>query len=96
MRRDVQGLAGVSKRESLTHPPVNVAVRRVLPHLLHGEEECVWGDQAYRGQSEVIYRRAPQAGDCTHKRYRYKHRIDEVERAKNRTKRLCNPSPTHY
>jgi len=44
----------------------------------------VWGDQAYRGQSEVIRECAPQAQDCTHRRYRYKDRIDEVERAKNR------------
>ena len=64
----------------------NVADSRVLPHLLHGEEECVWGDQAYQGQREVIHQRAPQARDCTHKRYRYQGRIDEVERGKNRTK----------
>ena len=31
----------------------------VLPDLLHGEETRVWGDQAYRGQSEVIRECAP-------------------------------------
>src|SRR5439155_199861 len=29
---------------------------------------------------------APQAQDCTHRRYRYKDGVDEVERAKNRSK----------
>jgi probable HAF family extracellular repeat protein len=32
----------------------NVADSAVLPDLLHGEETRVWGDQAYRGQTEVI------------------------------------------
>src|SRR5436309_4745572 len=64
----------------------NVADSAVLPDLLHGEETRVWGDQAYRGQSEVIRECAPQAQDCTHRRYRYKDGVDEVERAKNRTK----------
>jgi len=64
----------------------NVADSTVLPHLLHGEEQCVWGDQAYRGQAEVIHPRAPRARDCTHHRCRYKDRINEAERAKNRTK----------
>ena len=54
--------------------------------MLHGEETRVWGDQAYRGQADVIHQGAPRAQDCTHRRYRYKHHIDEVERAKNRTK----------
>ena len=49
------------------------------------------GDQAYRGQTEVIHECSPLAKDCTHKRYRYQDRIDEVERAKNRTKsRVCS------
>ena len=31
-----------------------VADSALLPDLLHGEETRVWGDQAYRGQGEVI------------------------------------------
>ena len=57
----------------------------MLPELLHGEETRVWGDQTYRGQTDVIRKRAP-AKDCTHRRYRYKNGIDAVERAKNREK----------
>src|ERR1700675_1870987 len=37
----------------------NVADSAVLPELLHGEESKVWGDQAYRGQTEVIQEVAP-------------------------------------
>src|SRR5207244_2738996 len=73
----------------------NVADSAVLPDLLHGEETRVWGDQAYRGQSEVIRECAPQARDCTHRRYRYKNRIDEVERAKNRTKSTVRSKVEH-
>jgi hypothetical protein len=58
----------------------------MLPHLLHGEETRVWGNQAYHGQAEVLREHAPHAQDFTHQRYRCKDRIDEIERAKNRTK----------
>ena len=73
----------------------NVADSVVLPDLLHGEETRVWGDQAYRGQTAVIRECAPQAQDCTHRRYRYKDRIDEVERAKNRIKSTVRSKVEH-
>src|SRR5205809_146467 len=85
---------GVDSKTKIIHTAVataaNVADSAVLPDLLHGEETRVWGDQAYRGQSEVIRECAPQAQDCTHRRYRYKDGVDEVERAENRKK--PNPS----
>lgn len=56
----------------------------VLPELLHGEETQVWKDGAYQGQREIILQHAPRARDCTQRRCRYKDRVDEVERAKNR------------
>src|ERR1700730_4759155 len=81
---------GVDSQTKLIHSVVataaNAADGTMLPHLLHGEETRVWGDQAYRGQSEVLREHAPHALDFTHQRYRYKHHIDEVEREKNRTK----------
>jgi IS5 family transposase len=46
----------------------------------------VWGDQAYRGQREVICRHAPRALDFTNRRYRHRGVADETERQKNRTK----------
>src|ERR1035441_5354418 len=55
----------------------------------------VWGDQAYRGQADVIHASAPRAQDCTHRRYRYKDQIDEVERAKNRTKSTVRSKVEH-
>jgi len=81
---------GVDNKTKMIHSVVataaNVADSTVLPELLHGEETRVWGDQAYRGQTAVIQQVAPQAKDCTHRRYRYKNGIDEGEREKNRIK----------
>lgn len=64
----------------------NVHDSEVLGDLLHGRERRVWGDQAYRGQSEVIKEHAPDAQDFTNKRYRHCGIVDQAERAKNRTK----------
>src|SRR5690349_2015855 len=81
---------GVDSRSKLIHAvaatPANVADSTVLPELLHGQETRVWGDQAYRGQRAVIREHAPRARDFTNRRYRHRGVVDEVERAKNRTK----------
>jgi len=90
---------GVDSKTKIIHTAVataaNVADSRVLPDLLHGEETRVWGDQAYRGQTEVIKECAPRAQDHTHRRYRYKNGIDEEERAKNRTKSSVRSKVEH-
>ena len=90
---------GVDSRSKLIHSVVataaNVADSTVLPDLLHGDETRVWGDQAYRGQREVIREVAPQAQDCTNRRYRYQDRVDEVERAKNKTKSQVRAKVEH-
>lgn len=81
---------GVDSKTKLIHAvaatPANVHDATCLPDLLHGEETRVWGDSAYQGQGEIIREHAPQAQDFINRRYRYKDRIDEAERAKNRTK----------
>ncbi len=90
---------GADRKTKIIHTAVataaNVADSAVLPDLLHGQETRVGSDQAYRGQSEVIRECAPQAHDCTHRRYRYKDRIDEVQRAKNRTKSRVRSKVEH-
>jgi IS5 family transposase len=90
---------GVDSKTKIIHTAVataaNVADSTVLPDLLHGEETRVWGDQAYRGQTEVIRECAPLAQDHTHRRYRYKNGIDEEERAKNRTKSSVRSKVEH-
>jgi len=90
---------GVDSQTKLIHSVVataaNMADAHALPHLLHGEETRVWGDQAYRGQSEVLRQHAPHAQDFTQQRYRYKDRIDEVERAKNRSKSRVRSKVEH-
>jgi IS5 family transposase len=71
---------------SMTTTAANVHDAKVLGDLLHGEERRVYGDQAYRGQKTVIREHAPNAKDFTNQRYRHCGVVDEVERAKNRTK----------
>ncbi len=66
-----------------------------LPDLLHGEETRVWGDSAYQGQTKVIQQHAPKATDFTHRRYRTKHWVDEVQRAKNKTKSSVRAKVEH-
>jgi len=81
---------GVDSRTKLIHAavatPANVADGTALPDLLHGNGTRVWGDHAYRGQRAVIRRHAPRAQDFVNRRYRHRGVVDEVERAKNRTK----------
>ena len=90
---------GVDSQTKLIHSVVataaNAADGTMLPHLLHGAETRVWGDQAYRGQAEMLREHAPQAQDFTHRRYRYKDCIDEVERAKNQTKSRVRSKVEH-
>jgi IS5 family transposase len=90
---------GVDSKTKLIHSAVataaHVADSTVLPELLHGEETKVWGDQAYRGQTEAIHEVAPRAQDLTSRRYRYQDGIDEVERAKNRTKSRVRSKVEH-
>src|ERR1700683_4880973 len=54
---------GVDSKTKIIHTAVataaHVADSRVLADLLHGKETRVWGDQAYRGQTEVIQECAP-------------------------------------
>ena len=90
---------GVDSKPKLIHTAVataaNVADATVLPELRHGEETRVWGDQAYWGQRQVIHECAPHAQDWTHRRYRDKDRVDELERAKNRVKSKVRSKVEH-
>jgi IS5 family transposase len=90
---------GVDSKNKLIHAVVataaNVADSTILPDLLHGEETRVWGDRGYQGQTEVIREHAPHALDFTNRRYRFKNRIDEVQRAKNRTKSKVRAKVEH-
>ena len=90
---------GVDSRTKLIHAavatPANVADSAVLPDLLHGNETCVWGDQAYRGQRAVIRRDAPKAKDFINRRYRHRGVVDQVEHAKNRTKSKVRAKVEH-
>jgi len=90
---------GVDSKTKLIHTvaatAANVPDCEMLPVLLHGEETRVWGDQAYRGQGAVIHECAPNAKDFTNRRWRHKGKVDEVERAKNRTKSRVRAKVEH-
>ena len=90
---------GVDSKTKLIHAVVataaNVHDATVLADLLHGEETRVWGDQAYRGQGEVIRAHAPNAKDFTNRRYRYRGVVDEAEKARNRNKSKVRAKVEH-
>lgn len=83
---------GVDSQSGLAHSamvtPANVHDKHPLPHLLHGREKRVYGDNAYRGQKKLIHGKAPQAKDFTNERVRRRcdEPADEGKRAKNRNK----------
>jgi transposase, IS5 family len=90
---------GVDSNSKLIHTilasAANVSDALALPHLLHGKETRVWGDQAYRGQSDAIRAVAPRARDFTNQRYRWGKRIDERIKAINRTKSRVRAKVEH-
>jgi IS5 family transposase len=90
---------GVDSRTKVIHAVVataaNVADATILPDLLHGAETRVWGDQAYRGQREVIREHAPAAQDCTNRRYRHRGAVDKAEKARNRSKSRVRAKVEH-
>jgi len=90
---------GVDSKTKLIHAilasAANVHDRDALPHLLHGRETRVWGDQGYQGQSATIRARAPRAKDFTNRKYRGRGWFDAVEQAKNRTKSQVRAKVEH-
>ena len=90
---------GVDSRTKVIHAvaatAANVHDATCLPDLLHGDETKVWGDSAYQGQGALIKECAPKAQDMTNRRYRRKGVVDELQRAKNRTKSSVRAKVEH-
>jgi transposase, IS5 family len=90
---------GVDSKTKLIHTilasAANVSDALALPHLLHGKETRVWGDQAYRGQKAAMRKAAPRARDFTNQRYRWGSRVDEGIKATNRTKSRVRAKVEH-
>jgi IS5 family transposase len=90
---------GVDSKTKLIHTilasAANVNDREALPYLLHGRETRVWGDQGYQGQTRLIQGAAPHAKDFTNRRYRFHGKINEIEKAKNRTKSQVRAKVEH-
>jgi transposase, IS5 family len=81
---------GVDSRSKVIHSvvttPANTADCKVLGDLLHGHETRVYGDQAYKGQRQIIRAKAPRAKDFTNRQCKWAHFTDAAIQAKNRTK----------
>jgi IS5 family transposase len=90
---------GVDSKTKLIHTilatAANVHDALGLPHLLHGKETRVWGDQAYRGQKAAMRKAAPRASDFTNQRYRWGSRVDERIKAINRNKSRVRAKVEH-
>lgn len=90
---------GVDSKQGIVHSAqataANTADAKVLPELLHGNEQKVWGDAAYQGQGEKMREKAPRAQDMTSRRTRYKQVVDQLQRRKNRTKARVRSKVEH-
>lgn len=90
---------GVDSKQGTVHSvcttAASVADKHMLPDLLHGEERKVWGDGGYQGQTQAIQQAAPRAQDMTCKRTRYKNRVDDLQRARNRNKSSVRAKVEH-
>jgi IS5 family transposase len=90
---------GVDSKTKLIHTilasAANVADRDALPYLLHGRETRVWGDQGYQGLTALIHHRAPRAKDFTNRKYRGRGWVNEIDKAKNRTKSQVRAKVEH-
>ena len=90
---------GVDSRTKLIHTvkasAANVADALGMPHLLHGKEARVWGDQAYRGQKDAIRAVASRVRDFTNQRYRRGMRVDETIKATNRRRSKIRAKVEH-
>jgi transposase, IS5 family len=90
---------GVDSKTKLIHTilasSANVSDLLALPHLLHGGETRVWGDQGYQGQSAIIHARAPRAKDFTNRKYRGRGWFNEAERLKNQSKSRVRAKVEH-
>src|SRR3990172_8647109 len=90
---------GVDSKSKLIHSvvatPANVHDKHAIPQLLHGNEQRVWGDSAYSGQSGVIREHAPNATNFTHKKGCRNRPLSDTERSRNKTKSRIRAKVEH-
>jgi len=81
---------GVDSRERIIHTVAATAANthdsKMIPTLLHGKEQRVYGDSAYRGQRDVIRAHAKHARDFTNKRAYRNAPLSDADKETNRRK----------
>ena len=86
---------GVDSRTKLIHAvaatPANAADSTVLPDLLHGKETPGVGRSGLSRSAGGDPAARTKGQDFTNRRYRHRGVVDEIERAKNRTKSKSGP-----
>lgn len=89
----------MDSQSSLAHSavvtPANIHDKHPLPDLLHAQQRRVYGDSAYASQEALMQGKAPRAKDVTNERIRTAGQVDEVKRARNRSKSKIRAGVEH-
>ena len=90
---------GVDSASGLVHSAsvtaANVHDSQQLPHLLHGQETCLYGGSAYAGQKEALKAAAPKAKKFTNKRAYRNKPLSERDKDINTTKSQTRAKVEH-
>jgi IS5 family transposase len=84
MHIDVDSSTG--RARSTVKTSANVHDKNLVPDLLHGTEQRVYGESAYASQKAQIASKALQANDFSHHQVRRGGEVDPTLRSKNRKK----------
>jgi transposase, IS5 family len=86
----MKGHFGVDSRSKLMHAvvatPANIADSKVLPICCTATRPACGAIRRIAASGRVIRQHAPRAQDFVNRRYRHGGVVDEIERAKNRSK----------
>ncbi len=90
---------GVDSGSGLVHSAsitaANVHDSQQLPNLLHGQENWMYGDSAYRNQKEVLKQIVPKAKDFTNQRAYRNRPLSKADKLTNRRKSSVRAKVEH-
>lgn len=73
----------------------NVHDKHLLPDLLHGNEQRMYGDSTYASQKALILTKSSNAKGFTNQRTRKAGVVDEIKRGKNKNKSKIHARVEH-